>query len=213
MNTYLAKSKVDFIKAARDDLLKLYNINYTPFTRKIYFYFFELGGKKYIHKEALKFVYTNADTFTTDIDPDSCALEKQISVVDILPFLSSYTGTLLPKLLEDNDKFFVYEYFDGSPIEDISAEEFYYLKSQHELLPVTPFYNSMTYNLARNNETIKLIDFKHFDYKRDLPFFMYLYNEDNRVNTLYIEKNTNTGPIADHLGIDYPVEDAKIIEY
>jgi hypothetical protein len=212
-NTYLTNSKVRFIKEARDDFKRIYGLDHTPFTRKIYFYFFEHNNKKYIHKRALNFVYTNADTYTKEVDPYYCYLTKQTSPPDIYTFLESYQGTLLPKLLESNDSFLVYEYWEGDPVESISAQEFQYLNAQHEQLALTPFYNSMTYNLARNGDQIKLIDFKHFEPKDSKPFFIYLYNEDNRVNTLYVKKGTNMEPIADHLGIDYPVLDANIIEY
>lgn len=213
MNTYLTQSKVAFIKEARDDFKRIYGLDHTPFTRKIYFYFFEHSGKKYVHKRSLKFIYSNADTYTTEVDPDYCYLTKQTTPVDVITFLESYTGTLLPKLLENNDNFLVYEYWEAEPVDYVTSDEFWYLKNQHEQLQLTPFYNSMTYNLARNDNTIKLIDLKHFEPKDDKPFFLYLYNEQNSVNTLYIEKGTNIETINAHLGIDYPVLDANIIEY
>lgn len=213
MNTYLINSKVQFIKEARDDFKRLYDLDCAPFTRKIYFYFFIQNNKKYVHKRALNFVYTNADTYTNDVDPVLCGLTKQTTPINICGFLESYQGSLLPALLESNQSFLVYEYYPGDAVESVTAEEFRYLKEQHTQLPLTPFYNSMTYNLVRNNKEIKLVDLKHFEPKDTKPFFLYLYNKDNRVNTLYVENGTNLGPIVDHLGIDYPILDATIIEY
>ena len=213
MNTYLINSKVQFIKEARDDFKRIYGLDHTPFTRKIYFYFFEHNNKKYVHRRALQFIYSNADTYTTEVDPYYCYLTKQKQPVDIFAFLESYQGNLLPKLLESNDSFLVYEYWEGDPVESVTEQEFHYLKLQHKQLELTPFYNTMTYNLARNGNQIKLIDFKHFELKDNKPFFLYLYNEDNRVNTLYIEQGTDIDTIVNHLGIDYPVLDANIIEY
>jgi hypothetical protein len=187
MNTYLINSKVQFIKEARDDFKRLYDLDCVPFTRKIYFYFFVHNNKKYVHKRALQFVYSNADTYTQDIDPSLCYINKQITPVDVCGFLEFYQGNLLPKLLESNDSFLVYEYIPGDPIDSISYDEFYFLKAQHDQMEFTPFYNSMTYNLIRNSNEIKLIDLKHFEPKDSKPFFLYLYNEDNRVNTLYVE--------------------------
>jgi hypothetical protein len=204
---------VQFIKEARDDFKRIYGLDHTPFTRKIYFYFFEHNNKKYVHRRALQFIYSNADTYTTEVDPYYCYLTKQKQPVDIFAFLESYQGNLLPKLLESNDSFLVYEYWEGDPVESVTEQEFHYLKLQHKQLELTPFYNSMTYNLARNGNQIKLIDFKHFELKDNKPFFLYLYNEDNRVNTLYIEQGTDIDTIVNHLGIDYPVLDANIIEY
>ena len=213
MNTYLAKSKVDFIKAARDDLLKLYNINCTPFTRKIYFYFFIHEQKKYVYKRALNFVYTNADTYTNEINPSYCNLTKSLSPVNICKFLETYTGTLLPKLIDNNDKFFVYQYIEGNPIDSVTNNEFFNLKAHHESMELTPFYNSMAYNLVRTTNDIKLVDLKHFESKKNLPFFVYLYNKNHGVNRLYTEEHTNLDEIVQHLALDYPMEYTKIITY
>lgn len=213
MNTYLIESKVRLIKQARDDFKRIYGLDHTSFTRKIYFYFFTYNNKKYVYKPALKFVYSNADTYTTERNPFFCYLNKQTEPVDVVAFLESYRGTLLPNLLESNDSFLVYDYFVGTPVDSITSPEFAYLKSQHESMSLTPFYNSMTYNLVRQDNQIKLVDLKHFEPKDTKPFFLYLYNEDNRVNTLYVETNTDLTPIFEHLGIDYPVLDAIIIEY
>jgi hypothetical protein len=213
MNTYLTNSKVEFIKSARADLLELYNIDYTPFTRKIYFYFFKLNGKKYVHKDSLRFVYSNADTYTVDINPNHCALNKQIDPVDIVMFLETYTGPLLPNLIESNSKFLVYEYIDGQPLEEITKDEFYQLKQYTSQMSLTPFYNSMTYNLTRSGNDVKLVDLKHFETKTDLPFFVYFYNEDNRVNNLYTEAESNLDRILQHLNLDYPADSANIKIY
>jgi hypothetical protein len=213
MNTYLTQSKVRLIRQAQQDLLAIHGLHHTPFTRKIYFYFFELNGCKYVHKESLKFVYSNADTYTTEVDPHFCHLTQETVPVDVCSFLESYTGDFLPKLLESNQKFLVYEYIDGDPVDFITQQEFYRLKSRHNEMELTPFYNSMTYNLARTENDIKLIDLKHFETKKLLPFFIYLYNEDNSVNSLYIEKNTDVSDIKKHLSVDYPMDSTTIIEY
>jgi len=213
MNTYLINSKVQFINQARRDFKRLYGLDCSPFTRKIYFYFFVHDNKKYIHKHALQFIYSNAGTYTNDIDPQICQLTKQITPVDVCKFLENYTGSLLPKLIESNDSFLVYEYYPGDPVDNIAPAEFNYLKTQHEQLSLTPFYNSMTYNLIRNADQIKLVDLKHFEPKDTRAFFLYLYNETNRVNTLYVEKSTDIKPIIAHLAIDYPIKDAIIMEY
>lgn len=213
MNTYLTKCKVDLIKEAKQDFLDLYGVTVAPFTRKIYFYFITYNGLKYIHKKSLEFVYTNADTWTTEIDPYYCDLTKKTNPPPVIQFLENYIGNLLPKLVESNDKFLVYEYFEGDPVDRITAIEFYSLKEYFFEMELTPFYNSMTYNLVRANGQIKLVDLKHFEYKTELPFFIYLYNQENSVNTLYVEKGTHLGPVICHLAIDYPADCATIIEY
>jgi hypothetical protein len=213
MNTYLIKSKVELIKEARQDFLDIYGIEHTPFTRKLFFYFFVYNNKKYVHKKSLNFVYSNADTWTTDKEPICCELTKQISPPGVVDFLSSYAGTLLPTLVENNEKFLVFEYLQGQAVDSITSDEFYYIEQQHEKLQLTPFYNSMAYNLIRNQNIIKLTDLKHFEQKQNLPFFLYMYNEQNCVNTLYIKTNTDTNGIVQHLGKDYPVKNCITVEY
>jgi len=70
----------------------------------------------------------------------------------------------------------------------------------------------MTYNLLRA-EKLYLIDLKHFEERKDLPFFIYFYNYDNCINRLYTDKNADIDKIKDHLSVDYPVEDTEIIYY
>jgi hypothetical protein len=213
MNIYLTKRKVELIKQARQDFLDIYGIEHTPFTRKIYFYFFVHNNLKYIHKPSLDFVYSNAETWTTTRSPVSCGLSKEFETLDLYPFLELYNGELLPTLVDHNDKFMVYKYVEGTPVDSITEQEFYYLRLEHDKMLFTPFYNSMTYNLVRTDSSIKLVDFKHFEPKDSKPFFIYLYNEENRVNTLYVEQGTLLEHIFAHLAIDYPVHDAIIIEY
>jgi hypothetical protein len=213
MNTYLTNCKVELIKEAKQSLLDLYGIDSTPFTRKIYFYFFIYNNKKYVYKKALNFVYSNAETYTTALDPVMCHLTKEIEPVRICEFLENYCGNLLPSLLEINDKFLVYEFEAGDPVDSITQLEFNTLRDHVETMSLTPFYNSMTYNLVRGPNGIKLIDLKHFEVKDNKPFFVYLYNKDNGVNLLYVIKDTVIDSILQHLNIDYPASEATLIEY
>jgi hypothetical protein len=213
MNIYLIKSKVGKIKQAKQDLLDTYGIDYTPFTNKIYFYFVELDGKKYVHKESLRFIYSNADTYTYDVDPMLCPVTKEIVPVDVISFLESCSSLLLLNKLESNQHFIVYDYYAGTPIESITEAEFFELKQHNQQLELTPFYNSMTYNLVRGKQGIRLIDFKHFEVKDSKPFFVYFYNRDNSINTLYVEQGTDIGPVVKHLERDYPVLEATVVTY
>jgi hypothetical protein len=213
MNTYLTKCKVDFIKQARTDFYELTGVTHTPFTRKNFFYFFVYDNKKYVHKEALKFVYTNADTWTDSIDPIMCSLTKQTDPVDVIDFLQSTASPLLPTLVQETSSFLIYEYVAGDPVVDINTKEFYTLRDYSEQVTLTPFYNSMTYNIVRSPEGIKLVDLKHFDRKLDLPFYVYFFNEDAIINTLHVDHETDIASIRKHLGRDYPVDDAKIIKH
>lgn len=212
-NTYLIKSKVDLIKEAKQDFLELYGSQISPFSRKIYFYFFIDKNKKFVHKKSLQFVYTNGDTFSTDLHPDFCRLEKLVEVPDIFGFLRTDESGLLPNLLEENEKFFVFDYVLGELVDHINMKEFFELKEFHYKIALTPFYNSMTFNLIRTETGIKLIDLKHFE-KRDLrPFYVYFYNRQLGINRLYLEEKTQLEEVAKYLEIDYPVRDAVIVKY
>ena len=212
MNSYLIKSKVDLIREAKNDFLALYNEQCYPFTRKTFFYFFIQDDKKYIHKKSLNFVYTNANCYIDDVDPSHCSLTKH-DPVDVCSFLETYKGKLLPKLIENNPMFFVYEFYEGDPITSINKEDFFFLKEQHESLPLTPFYNSMTYNIVRGKDGLKLVDFKHFEEKDTKPFFVYMYNELQSINHLFVEEGTDINPIVEHLEKDYPVAKAEVYTY
>lgn len=213
MNTYLIKRKVELIKEAKQDFLELYNIDHTPFTTKYFFYFIVYNNKKYVHKKSLNFIYTNGDTYTRTDNPYICNLSKQLNVIPIVELLSTYTGSLLPELLEENEKFLVYRFEPGTAIDSVTSDEFHYAKKQHDSLSVSPFYVSMAYNLVRTHDNIKLVDLKHFDVKNDLPFFLYMYNKEYCVNTLYVEEKTEIISIIQFLEKDYPLMHTKIIRY
>lgn len=213
INAYLIKSKVNFITKAREDFKALYGLEYTPFCRKIYFYFFTCNNRKYVHKESLQFIYSNGGTYHTELNPSYCYLTKQIHPLDIVSFLESYNGNLLPPLLESNEKFLVYDYIEGESVIDVTKEEFYKLREDHAHTTHTPFYNSMTFNLVRDKNDIKLVDLKHFEQKDGKPFFIYMYNKEFNCNKLYKERQADMEPIIKHLETDYPVTQATILEY
>ena len=211
MNTYIIKSKVEKIKEAKKDFFNLYGINVTPFTRKQFFYFFIYDNKKFVHKNSLNFVYTNADTFTYDKDPYFCDTTFQKNSIKLYDFLRTCDSELLPKLIEENDKFLVYEYMDGNPVTRINKEQYYFLKSCHDKMSLTPFYNSMAYNIIDTKYGLKLIDFKHFEEKDNKPFFVYFFNEEFNINELHFSERLQE--IKNHLQKDYPVQDSLKIKY
>lgn len=212
MNTYIIKEKAQWIRRAQNDLFREFGIKHIPFTRKQFFYFFDIDRKKYIHKEALKFVYSNADTYSYRSDPVYCNLAKEYEIPDIMNFLENAENELLPTLVEVTDNFLVYDYIPGKPVESITEQEYNYLKDKDTFMELTPFYNSMTYNLLREDK-LYLIDLKHFEERKDLPFFIYFYNYDNCINKLYTDKNADIGKIKEHLLVDYPIEGTEIIYY
>lgn len=207
MNLYLIKSKVDLINEAKRDFKLLYGEECEAFTQKLFFYFIISNGKKYIHKRALNFVYTNADTYTDHVDPYFCNLSR-MHVPNICQFLETTTHPLLPRLVDSNQYFLVFDHVEGSPVDHINREEFFTLKQAHLSMNLTPFYNSMTYNIVRNVQGLRLIDFKHFEEKDEKPFFVYMYNKDNNINTLYMEEGVDDTAVIKHIARDYPTDSA-----
>lgn len=213
MNTYIINEKVRLIRKAQADYKKDFGLDYTPFTRKNFFYFFVRDNKKYVHKESLRFVYTNADTFHNDSDPTFCYLQKQVDIPDVVSFLGSAKSPLLPTLLEETSSFLVFDYIPGEPIKSLNEKDYKYIKDEVDKLELTPFYNSMTYNLLKNNNKVYLIDLKHFEKKVDIPFFIYFYNYDFGINTLYTDERSNVSLIKEIIDVDYPFDKANIIYY
>jgi hypothetical protein len=211
-NYYLNRKKVELIKEAKKDFFDVYNLNYTPFTKKIFFYFFIYDGKKYVHKKSLNFIYTNADTYTEEISPYFCNLGKK-EPIDVIKFLSSCDDNLLLKKVEENEKFLVYDFFEGDFLTHLNKEDFYRLKCFHENNWLTPFYNSMAYNILKRNDVIKMIDFKHFEKKDKKPFFIYMYNQQNKINKLFIENYDKIDMILNHLSKDYPTHKVEIFKH
>lgn len=212
MNTYIIKEKARLIRKAQEDFYTDFGLRHTPFTRKTFFYFFELNGAKYVHKESLRFVYTNANTWTNNSDPSMCSLYKEFKVPEVLSFLSNNDSSLLPAILEETENFIVFDYIPGKPVDSISKEEYNYIKGENEKMSLTPFYNSMAYNLLRADK-LYLIDLKHFEYKKDIPFFIYFYNFDFGINKLYTDVDVDINLINGILDVDYPFAESDIIYY
>lgn len=220
MNLFCIKFKAFLIRKAQTDFFNEFNLSVNIFTKKIFFYFFVHNNVKYIHKESLRLVYTNLDTGSDLQDtPNFCDIldknkiqEKNEAVKDII-FLLQEQNILIPKI-NNTLNFLTYEFIIGEPVVEISSDEFKFLKNNSNFNGYTPFYNSMCFNMIRTKETLKLIDFKHFEKIDSKKFFIYLNNEDFNINKLYIEKSTERDDIniiLDHLRLDYNVERKDII--
>lgn len=212
LNRFLLVEKSKQILKAKKHYLEDFDKETKMFTNKEFFYFFLDEGKKYIHKDSLRFCLTNADTYNFDINPTGetntdpqvvKAFEKEIH--DLFEFYTNYKGNFLPNL-QSSKHFFYYDFVEGESITSITDEEFFKLKEFHDSSEFTPFYNSLCYNIVREpNNSLKIIDFKHFERKDEKPFFVYLYNEDHRINVLYMEKTDDLKQALSHLIQDYPV--------
>ena len=210
-NLYLSKFKADQIRKAKKD----FGNNVSAFTRKLFFYYFIDDGKKYIHKDSLRAVYTNADTYSElENTLDFCLIadKPKIDVFsEILSFITT-ENKIIPKF-EENDKFLFHKYIAGEPLTEINNYQFFFLKDADEEKDFTPFYNSMCYNLVSSEEGVMLIDMKHFERKDDKPFFVFMNNDKAKINDLYIEDDTVIDNIMNHLEKDYIIDNINIIRF
>ena len=200
---YKKQMKIKLMRQALTDFEN--DFGYKPesfFTNKDNFYFIKDKNKKYIHKKSLQLIYTNYDTYTYDINPTKCDLDKhpkdfqRFNLCKILPSASKH--------------FWIVDWLEGEIITEITEKDFWSLKKKWDKQDFTPFYNQMCYNLIKNNG-IYIIDYKHFEYKKDLPFFVYFYNNDYNINTLYYYKDLDK--IIKHLEIDYPIKEADFEKF
>lgn len=209
MNLYLIKFKVDQIKQAAYDYGKPIN----GFTRKLFFYFFIDNNIKYIHKQSLFGVYTNAFTYSDEEDtPNYCRLNDKPIKDTFKPILDWIVkgNSIIPKV-NDSEHFISHKVMKGEVLNSLTQDQFFELKEYDG--EYTPFYNSMCYNLIDTVDGIKVLDMKHFELRDDKPFFIYMYNEDHGINKLYVESNTQLKPIFDHLNKDYYVTKQDVIYY
>jgi hypothetical protein len=206
---YKEKMKIKLMREAIQDFEKDFGRKpKTFFTKKDNFYFivdyYDDMKTKFIHKKSLKMIYTNYDTYTYDLEPETCYLTKQYKPFDLCQL----------GLPEISKNFYAVTWLEGEIVMNISKEDFYHLKNKWNDKKFTPFYNQMLFNLIRNAEGIFIIDYKHFEYSKDLPFFIYFYNKDFNVNKLYCEKNIkkeDLEKIKKHLRKDYVVEDKNVV--
>jgi hypothetical protein len=203
-NSYRNKCKIKLMREAIEDFKKDFRLKPdTFFTEKDNFYFIKKSNKKYIHKKSLKMIYTNYDTYTYDLEPETCKIQKIFDEKDIFDFdLLDFPQT---------EHFYISPWIDGETVLDITKNDFYYLKNLYKDKTYTPFYNQMLFNLIKNQKGIHIIDYKHFEYKKDLPFFIYFYNKEYKINTLYYEKDLEK--IKEHLKKDYPIQEAKNVRF
>ena len=190
-------AKAENTRLAQHDFEQLYGKHVTPFTRKQYFYFIVDGGKKYVHKHSLRYIYSNRDTFVMDEGLNYCRLAKEFEPIDIIHILETRQLAFMPQLIESNEHFLVYDYVSGTLMQSLTNSDYYECKQIHSQSPLTPFYNSINDNLIKTNDGIKLIDFKQLDpVDRDQPFYVYLRN-----------------PLATELHVDVGVDVSDIVKY
>ena len=212
LSAYDIWAKTEHIRQAQSDFNRLYGKHVTPFNRKQYFYFIADGGRKYVHKPSLQYVYTNRDTFTHDEGLEYCHLTKEFTPIDIINILETQQLPFMPKLIDVNDSFLVYEYVEGEPMHTVSSHTYNECKRIHLSSPLTPFYNSVNDNLLLTDDGITLIDFKQLDpIDPAQPFYVYV--RAPHYTELHVDVDVCTDDIVQLLDEEFSTLNLSIIRH
>ena len=232
----LLENKVKFIRAAREALKRDFNLIVPEghgFTRKKIFHHIITGGKRYVHKEALKFYLSNAYTYDPDFgqrrrvsEADLLKIkeETQANIESLFSFFSGDINSCLlyPKLLDESESFFVFDFYheeDGWEVLKLFSKKDF--SSIMKLLPspknrpryiVTPFYNQMYGKILKNKLSgkIKIVDLKNFEIHPKGRNFIYLYDKNEKINDLYLPYLQGKREVLKKLAGDYPVYYARL---
>lgn len=209
---YLLKSKAFNTRNAIKDFKTDFGKDIKIFTEKNFFYQTIVNDVKYIHKESYMFYLTNGYTYSQDVIPYKCDFPKNYLDEElnneILKLILS-KNEFLPDIKE-SEHFYYHKIVQGESITDISDKEFFELKEIYDKNDIIPFYNSMCYNIVRSVNGLKLVDLKHFEFKDNKPFFVYLNNVERNINTLYIEESSDLEIVLAHLKRDYNITNENI---
>lgn len=237
MKEHLRLRKIKYLYEVKDALYSDFKIDInlgTGFSKSEYFHFVSYEGKKYVYKDALKFIYTNGDTYylheplTEEFvqNPDKASREEVDGKIEkMFNFFRNDINNfrLFPEFIEETEKFFVFKYYDEGweKLSYLTREDSKYIrkhfvwKYQNSKETITPFYNNMVHKLMRNKETgeIKMIDLKSLEFHQ-VPFLaIYMYSVIT--NDLYVldwrfhSKEKLLKPFM----LDYPAETARIIKH
>lgn len=235
--TYLRNKKVELIKESYVDFKADFNVELdygSGFTRSDFFHFVIYDGKKYVHKKAFEFLLTNGETFLVNVEnPKEFMVNKNVNeivkhkanVVKMFEFFRSEINKyeIYPKLLNESEHFFVFEYYgdeDYEEILDLKLEDAKYIslhykkatKGKNEV--VTPFFNQMYHKILRHKHSkiIKIRDIKGLEFHDNEALGILFYNDAVNVYYLlerrYILKSMILAPFKN----DYKVKATQMIK-
>lgn len=237
MREYLRLEKIKHLHQVKLDLKSDFNLDVadgTGFTRSEMFHFVRIGDKKYVHKESMRFILTNGDTYNVNqqladnvfINKDPEIRKKTDANVDrMFKFFREDINQfpLYPELLEETPHFFVFRYYDGDweNISWLSKADSKYIRKHYVKAykntneTITAFHNQMSHKLVKNMKTgeIKMVDIKSLEFRPKTDLAIYMFNDI--VNDLYllerrfVTRKTIVAPFA----MDYPSEAARIIKH
>lgn len=236
-SVYQRENKVRLLNQFREDFKHDFNIDPghgKGFTRSEYFHFGAIGNRKYVHKESMRFMLTNGESYYVGVEalelfkvnPDQSEKEKiEKNIERIFNFFRNDINNykIYPNLLEETEHFFVFEFYELEEWEELESLNLKDAKRITEaLLPiykknkeiVTPFYNQMNLKFLRNKKTgeIKCRDIKSLEFRPASPLGILFYN--GYINTYYqLERRFRSREyILRDFAIDYPVKSTKVVK-
>lgn len=235
---YLLDNKIRLMKKFAQDLKKDFKISVPEgygFTKSDFFHFGAIEDKKYVHKEALLFFFTNALTYNydatkNDFDENNIQVDpKEKEKIDsnikkMIDFFRTdkRKKSLYPRLLEESENFFVFEFYqEGDTWRKLSAltrKDARYIRKnlvempKHKGMYLSPFKNQMCKKIMKNKVTgeLKLIDIKSYEVVDYCPRIIYMFSYFH--NDIYIcgfalrTRDKIIAPFEE----DYPVDDARL---
>lgn len=238
MSVYLREEKVKWLHKMRDDLRKDFGIEVphgSGFSKKSFVHFIVVDGKKYVHKEALRFIYTNGDTYFMNVEmpkyfsvnQDQTEIKRIDANADrIFNFFRQEINQckIYPDFLAETENYFVFKYYsedEWERLERLTRYDTDFIKSSFdqtfkgEREVITPFYNQMYNKLYRHKTTgeIVMVDLKGLEVwpKSSLAILMYgaFVNDLYLLERRFLTRNYLLKPFA----IDYPVQETNIIRH
>lgn len=236
---HLLESKTKFIRLFREDLKKDFGVDVPEgygFTQSDFFYFGALGEFKYVHKEAMRFILTNGDTYQEHeplngefpFEADQERKEVVNNKIEVLfNFFRSEINQhpLYPEFTRESESFLVFKYYRPEAgwgrINSLSRVDARHIKENYKPLEsrsdtfATPLYNQMADKVFKHKESgeIKFVDLKSFELRPKAKPMIYFYN--GVINDLYV-LGLNISPrkkLIRRFELDYPVMDARIKRY
>jgi len=237
MREHLRLKKIQFLYEVKEALFKDFNIEIElgqGFTKSDMFHFVVIGDKKYVYKNALKFILTNGDTynmhqpltseFIVNKNPDDQKLITD-NIQRMFDFFRNDINNfkLYPELLEETENFFVFRYYDENweKISSLDWKDSRYI-SKHFVRSykgsketISPFYNNMYNKLMKNMNSgeIKMVDIKSLEFRKVPNLAIYMYSDIT--NNLYLLdwRFVSRKKLIEPYSLDYPAEGARIIKH
>jgi len=235
---FLRKEKIKWLYKMHEDFYKETGIvlpHGHGFTISDFCHFLIHDGKKFVHKDAMRFVLTNGGTYSAHEklletfifnSSEKARLKIDNEVERMFDFyrLEINQIKLFPNLLKETEHFFVFEYYPESEwtqLLELTKEDSDYIRkvfldfNRNKKEVVTPFNNQLLNKFFRNNKTKELVmvDLKCLEFHPKAPLSILMKN--NYINDLYLleRRYWTRAYILKPYTMDYDVSRTRLIKH